>query len=338
MNTLVQENEVTPEIEIVAEEPQPKKPQKKVYSKQVKRMIFYCCMIALPLLQFGIFYVGVNFNSILLAFSTHSGGEVGYKINYFAAGFNHFKDAFNYIISPEFGGGRVLLNSVIVVLVELCINLPLAIVFAFYIYKKFPLSKLFKVILFMPQLVSVMVFSVLYQKITQDVFAVVFNMPGGALGNVSSPIIRQVTAIFFTIWMSFGVNVVLFMGSMSSIDPSLVEAAQLDGANILQEFWHITLPMVWSTFGTFVVTTLSTIFVNQMNLYALYMDKALHEISTFGYLLFLAGQSAGLNVEGSGISLDFYELSALGLMFTAVSLPIVLTVRWLLNKFGPSSS
>ena len=36
--------------------------------KRRRNLIFYCCMAFLPMLQYLIFYIGVNFNSILLSF------------------------------------------------------------------------------------------------------------------------------------------------------------------------------------------------------------------------------------------------------------------------------
>ena len=43
--------------------------QKKTYTRKQKRLVFYMLMFALPLLQFLLFYLYVNFNSIILAFT-----------------------------------------------------------------------------------------------------------------------------------------------------------------------------------------------------------------------------------------------------------------------------
>ncbi len=305
-------------------------------SKSTKRLIFYCLVVALPVLQFCVFYVGVNINSILLAFSKHFiRPEGGYKIEYFAAGFDNFKKAFEMV--KQIDGTRLLTNSLSMIGCEVLIGLPLAVIFSFYIYKRFPFARVFKVVLFMPQIVSVMVFSILFKYVTNDLWSKLFDVDGGLLNNVNENISFG-TILFYNVWISFGVNVIMFSGSMSSIDPSLSEACQLDGASILQEFWYVTLPMIWPTFTTFVIVSLTGLFVHQMNLFSLFSANASTRVSSFGYQLYVAGQSAGLNSVAmvGALKLNYYELSALGLSFTMITLPIVLFMRWGMRKIGPS--
>ena len=45
----------------------------RIQNKRKQDLIFYIIMLAYPVLQFAIFYVGVNFNSILMAFQYFSG-------------------------------------------------------------------------------------------------------------------------------------------------------------------------------------------------------------------------------------------------------------------------
>ncbi len=311
----------------------PKKKPSQMQTKQKYRLMFYCAVIALPLLQFCIFYLGVNLNSILLAFSKYDGKGGS---DYFAAGFGNFAEAFRVL--KTFDSGRVLSNSVIATLCEILISLPLALIFSYYISKKFPCSKLFKVVLFLPQLVSITVFSSIFIYLSDGIAKYILESEN--LLDNSDRVVRLISVLAFNIWVSFGVNIIMFTGSMSSIDPSLTEAAQLDGANVLQEFWHLTLPMIWPTFTTFVVVGITGLFVNQLNLYSLYSSGAGTENSTFGYLLFIAGQGASLEEacreSGFQLTLDYYGLSALGLTFTAIIVPIALGVRKLLTKLGPS--
>ncbi len=307
-------------------------------NKHQKRVLFYILMIALPLLQFLVLYVGVNLNSILLAFAEHRvKPEGGYETIYFGAGFDNFKAAFEGI-KNSVDGAKLLRNSAIMLACNIFISLPLAVLFSFYIYKNFFGSKVFKVALFVPQIVSVMVFSVLFRYLTTDVVQALSNneLLGGWLkGDDES--VRLMTIILYNIWISFGVNVIMITGSMSSVNPSLVEASHLDGANTFQEFWHVTLPLIWPTFTTFVVVSLTGFFVDQMNLYGLFSATAPAGVKSFGYILFIEGQSAGLNQPGiGGWGLNFYQLSALGLTFTLILVPIVMSVRFVMRRLGPS--
>ena len=63
--------------------------------------------------------------------------------------------------------------------------------------------------------------------------------------------------IFMSAWTGLGPRMVLFMAGLVGISPTLYEAAQLDGATRIRQFWSITLPMLAPT--TFFVAVTSTI-------------------------------------------------------------------------------
>lgn len=58
-------------------------------------------------------------------------------------------------------------------------------------------------------------------------------------------------------WMSMGVNIAIFLGSIQNIDPALYESARIDGANRFQLFRYITVPSLYHTI--IIVLILSTI-------------------------------------------------------------------------------
>lgn len=58
-----------------------------------------------------------------------------------------------------------------------------------------------------------------------------------------APYIKPAIAIL-VIWQYFGFNVVLYSAGLATIPKDYYEAAEVDGATILQRFWHITLPLL----------------------------------------------------------------------------------------------
>lgn len=62
--------------------------------------------------------------------------------------------------------------------------------------------------------------------------------------------------IFFNLWKGTGYGTVMFLASIAGIDPSLYEAARIDGANRWQQITHITLPMLYPML---IITTLLSI-------------------------------------------------------------------------------
>ena len=50
--------------------------------------------------------------------------------------------------------------------------------------------------------------------------------------------------IVMSIWKNFGYNMLIFVAALQSVPQELYEAAELDGANAVKRFWHITVPML----------------------------------------------------------------------------------------------
>ncbi len=303
-------------------------------SRDKKKYIFVLCVLALPIIQFCIFYIYVNFNSIIMAFTKYvpTQDKTGYTMQF--SGFENFVTAFKSVFVKN---SYMIWNSLLSYGCSLIIGMTLELLFAFYIYKEFFFSKLFRVILFIPQIVSSVVFVLLFKFIVEDVYREVFNQTMGLLAN---PDTRMATLILYSILIGFGVNVVMFTGAMSGIDVSIVESAKLDGVNYMQEFLHITFPMIYPTFTTFIIVGLSALFTNQLNLFTFFGSQSSaysSSVSTVGFFLYVQALDSDLFVTNYNI-LTYPELAALGLLLTAVTFPIVLIVKKQLAKFGPSTN
>jgi len=66
--------------------------------------------------------------------------------------------------------------------------------------------------------------------------------------------------IVTSLWMYVGFNMIYFLAALQNVDPNLVEAARIDGANAFQVFWNVTIPaikpvaafvVIMSTIGSF---------------------------------------------------------------------------------------
>lgn len=118
---------------------------------------------------------------------------------------------------------------------------------------------------------------------------------------------------------------------MDSIEPSLTEAARIDGATPFKEFWYVVLPMTFSTISVFLVTGVASIFMNQMFLFSFYGWAPPADLDTFGYYFFRKTSEATTYNDKQALC----TLSALGLIFSAMAIPLTFGVRYLLNRYGP---
>ncbi|MCC8099025.1 MAG: sugar ABC transporter permease [Clostridiales bacterium] len=79
------------------------------------------------------------------------------------------------------------------------------------------------------------------------------NLPRWAAGKETA----MLTVILFSVWKNMGYYMVMYLAGLQGTNPELEEAAELDGANRWQVFWHITLPQLRPT--TFLVVVTLTI-------------------------------------------------------------------------------
>lgn len=294
--------------------------------KNKSSLIFYICMVALPMAQICIFFIAVNFNSVLLAFKRYTpDGE------YVFAGFGNFKTFFSELFGEKSAAMRMrLTDSMLLYFVGLIVGVPLNIIFAFLIYKKIPLAAFFNVILFLPQILSSIIMSIMFRYFIEKAIPVIAeffkitDLPSFFV-DISSAF---PTILAYNVWAGFGGQIIVYISTMSRIPSELTEVGKIEGMNLWQEFKYLTFPMIYSTISTYLVIATSAIFVNQASLFNFYGNEAPAYTQTFGYYLFVTV----LKSDGY----DAYPLAAaMGLCFTAVSIPLVYFISWLLNRYDP---
>ncbi len=309
--------------------------KKKMDMRTRRHLTFYIAMFILPLIQFSIFYIFVNLSAIRNAFTTY---EIDYKSNslvsYFS-GFENFGLAWDLYANSTY----VWKTTLISFLMPLVVSQPLTIIISYYIFKKQPLAEFFKVMVFLPTVVSGLVFALIFKYLTGEAYVQIMKDWFGredAEALLYGESTQLATVVFFNVWMSFGSNLLLFSGAMNSVNESVMEAAEIDGANKLQEFFYVVLPGIFPTYKQLFILSIAGVFSGQlslMSLYGLHSDET-RKLATIGMLFYMRTQGAKEWLVG-GIS--YGVLTAYGLMATAVILPTTLLVRRLLNKYGPSA-
>lgn len=333
------------EKEILNCEQQPVAPEVKpprMLTRKTKRLIFYTIMVALPFLQFCIFYVYVNIDSIMMAFKvTYLDSDVGTYVQRWSIKDN-FIGVVNFLKVRKW---RPVVNALKIYAISWCTSGIFSVFFSYYVYKKFMLSGIFKVFLYLPSMISAVVMTLVFRVFMNSVLPDMINQIGNrtqesALG----PLLMDDPFPYlmgYSIFFSLGGHILMYTGAMSGINDSVVEAAQLDGVNAVQEFLHVTLPMIWPTFTTFTVTGLAGIFTNQLGLHTFYGDAAPAEVSTLGYEIFvwtkkgsLIGSSPDVADPNRGLLLS--EISAVGFMIMVIVLPLSMGLKKAMTKLGPS--
>lgn len=288
-------------------------------------LIFYTIFIAFPIIQFAIFYAYVNVNSFVMAFRKYD----SVTSEYMWVGMDNLSDVFKEIAS---GGAlrSAIYNSLIVYGLDL-LMLPLQVFLPYYIYKKMPGAGFFKVMLFLPSILSTMVLGLLYISILD---MVVPEIVGAHFGSNIPPVLsggsgnsRLMGSWAFSAIFGFA-TVLMYTGAMERIPQSVVEYARIDGVNPFQEFFKITLPLILPTIMVYVTTGIAGIFTNQVNLYTFFMSGS--STQTVGYYIFVK------TMTSTGYS-AYPMVAATGLIFSCVATPIMLIVRKLVMRYDPEA-
>lgn len=295
--------------------------------RDVGELIFYICLVALPLLQVAIFYFYVNLNSFAMSFQTYDtlAGKFSWDPE-----FTNFKRLWMELTQPTLASSilwKSFINSVWIWVLTALFGRILAILFSYYIYKKWVFDKMFKFFLFLPSVLPgillVIVFKFFANEAIPGYFLELFDKTINPLLIGSKSLMP--TIYFFNIWASFGGQILIYTGSMDQISPEIIEAGQVDGVKPYQELFLIVVPMILPTVATFMVASVATLFTNQASLYSFFGDNVDFENYTIGYYLFEL-----VNKTGNGKSMYTYA-SALGIVCTLIALPLTMLVRRLLE-------
>lgn len=288
-----------------------------------KGTFFYWGIVILPILNYLIFFIGVNINNILMAFKKYS--IVNYEKQISWVGFENFATIFR---DAEVLGYLVE-NSLLYFAVTLAIIIPLTLLFAYYIFKQYTLHNVFKIMIFLPSIICSMVLVIFYRIFINEILDKIILKPEISL------IMKDETAIPVMLGLyiigGFSSNILLFLNSMSQMSTSVLEAASIDGASEFRIFWSIVLPSIWGTIVEMIVIAMAGLATNQASLQAMYGNEARNTMRTVGYHIFVSIFDGGFESE-----INYAYCSAFGLLATVVVAPCTIFTRYLMNKLGPT--
>ena len=132
----------------------------------------------------------------------------------------------------------VVLSVPLIVVLPLLIAVPLA--------RKFPGRTFFRAVVFAPYVLGVAVVGVLWRYLLDPNVGVVASLLG-TVGIDSPPFLTDTPWVWFslvvpTLWWTLGFNMVIFLAGLQDISRELYEAAEMDGASKVQQFFNVTLP------------------------------------------------------------------------------------------------
>ena len=147
--------------------------------------------------------------------------------------------------SPEFW--KATWNSIYFCILTVPIGVFLALLVAVLLNAKIKGKTAFRAIYFLPMVVAPAAVAMVWKWIFNTEYGIHNSLLGKNIRWLTDPKIVLVTCAIVAIWSAIGYDAVLLLSGIQNISRTLYEAADLDGASKVQQFFHITLPMVSPT-------------------------------------------------------------------------------------------
>lgn len=156
---------------------------------------------------------------------------------------------------------KALTNTLLFLAIHIPLQIAAALLIAVLLNQKIKFRGLFRAVFFLPVVVSGVVITILWMQLYSNetgVLNLILNKLGfEGIPWINDPAYAMPSIALMATWKNVGLYVVLFLVGIQNIPVSLYEAAQTDGANEVQKFFHITVPSLNNTM--ILVVILSTI-------------------------------------------------------------------------------
>lgn len=284
---------------------------------KLRRYVFCYAMLSIAVAHFIVFWLIVNFNSILIAFQQSVDGVVRYS-------FDNFRWFFRELARPDTIMFDALKNTFIFFTVSLVGLLPLSTFFAYFLFKRLLGYKVFRFIFMFPMICSAVVLVAVFKNIfgpggpIAQVYEAFTNKPAPLFLRDSRYALG--TMILYNIWTGFGLNLVLISGAMNRLPESVIESGRLEGIKPMRELISVVIPMIWPTISTLIITTCTGLFTSSGPI--LLFTQGRYNTYTISFWIFWEVYNYS----------SYEYASAVGLFFTMLGLPVTFLVRHFIGK------
>lgn len=298
-----------------------------------KTSVFVYSLIFWPLVHFAIFYVYMNIDTVAMTFQGFSVREM----DYVPVGFKNYIDIYKWLFldNPNDNLRYALGNGISIVLFQDFVMIPISLFFGYICYKKVPWGGFFKVVFFLPNIVSIVVLAMVFKLAFDPNLGVIQPLLNAlGLGHITPEhgwFASDSTAwgmnLLYCLWAGIGYNMILFIGGFNRVPLELSESAQLDGAGFFREFFSISIPLVSTTVATLVTLATSSVLTFYIQPMMLTNGGPLGHTYTIMYIIFerVKTGKTGLNIAAT-----------IGVAFSLVFVPIVYGIKRLMEHLFPA--
>jgi putative aldouronate transport system permease protein len=240
-------------------------------------------------------------------------------------GFEHFSTLFR---DPDFY--KMFGNTITISLLSLA-TFPLPIILALLLNEvRSPLYKKFvQTTIYMPHFLS--------WTIVASLTYMLLSTQSGLINKIAVSIGIKPYAYLFDqglfypllilqqVWKNIGWNSIVYLAAISGVDPTLYEAARIDGANRLQQIWHVTVMTIMPTVIVMLILAMGSIMsVNFEQIFIMQNAMVKDQARVFETYIYEVG------IMGT----QYSYTTAIGLFKSVISSALVLFTNWIVERMG----
>jgi ABC-type sugar transport system permease subunit len=222
---------------------------------------------------------------------------------------------------------RTAWNSVVYTVVAVALKFVLGLTMALILDQPRRFNNLFRTLLFVPWAVPVVIVSLNWRWIFDDLsgflnnFLITFHLTSNIISWLSDPSLAMGCVIAVVVWAGTPFYSMTFLAGLQAIPRELYEAAEIDGASVVQQFFFVTVPRLRTIFLTTVMLSTIWTVTNLQFVLVLTRGGPASRTEIFPHLAYTTALGARRLGMGAAVSLVFFPL--------LVILIVILTRRML---------
>lgn len=283
----------------------------------------YVYVMLIPVVTYYIIFLYLPMYGLQIAFKDFMPGAGMHDSPW--VGFKHFESFFN-----SYYFWRLLRNTLLLSLYELIFAFPASIILALLLneLRSNKFKRVVQTVTYMPHFISIVVVcGILVDFLARDGLindlVAFFGFERSAFLGESSWF-RSIY-ISSNIWQSVGWGSIIYLSAMSSIDPSLYEAARVDGANRWKQTFHVTLPGIMTTVIILLILQIGNFMtVGTEKILLLYNSSTYETADVIGTFLYRKGI----------LEADYSYSAAVGLFNSIINFTILIIANATSKKSG----
>jgi multiple sugar transport system permease protein len=209
---------------------------------------------------------------------------------------------------------QTIWNSFVYTISTVFLKMFLGIILALLLNQEMPFRNLVRGVLLLPWIVPTSLSVLAWLWMFDSLFSVVNYLLLG-IGIISKkiqwlgdPFWAMVSVVIVNTWRGLPFFAVSFLAGLMTIPKELYEAAEVDGANCFQHFWHITVPLLQPVMAVVVLFSTIWTFADLQIVYILTRGGPMNATQIFATAAYDVALVAGRIGEGSAISLFLFPL------------------------------